>query len=80
MNINKEDFNILVVFAARYAIGRMSTAPSQVVNIISKHKEDLEEETKETIIDELNLFDAFQSLGIVQDIDTWRNLVEELSE
>lgn len=80
MNISKEDFNILVVFAARYAIGRMSTAPGLVADIASKYKDELDEQTKKAIIDEVGIFDKLQSLGMDQDIDTWHNLVEDLSE
>ena len=80
MNISKEDFNILVVFAARYAIGRMSTAPSLVADIATKYKDNLEEQTKNVIIDEVGVFDNPQSLGMGQDVDTWRNLVEGLFE
>ena len=80
MNISKEDFNILVVFAARYAIGRMSTAPSLVADIATKYKDNLEEQTKNAIIDEVGVFDNLQSLGMDQDIDTWQNLVKELEE
>lgn len=80
MEISKEDFNILVVFAARYAIGRMSTAPGLVADIVTKYKDELDEQTKKAIVDEVGIFDNLQSLGMDQDIDTWRNLVEELSE
>lgn len=80
MEISKEDFNTLVVFATRYAIGRMSTAPSLVADIATKYKDELNEQTKKSIIDEVGIFDNLQSLGMDQDIDTWRNLVEELSE
>lgn len=80
MEISKEDFNILVVFAARYAIGRMSTAPGLVADIVTKYKDELDEQTKKAIIDEVGIFENLQLLVMDQDIDTWQNLVKELEK
>ena len=80
MNIKKEDFDVLAVFATRYAIGRMSTAPGLVADIVTRHKDELSEQAKRNIVDEIESFENLQSLGMDQDIDTWQNLVKELEE
>ena len=80
MKLNNIDFNLLILFAFRYALGRRLTAPSYVSNLIRKYRGEIAEMTRITIVCEIN--DAYEKrlLGDECDIDGWLSLKKELEE
>ena len=74
------EFNWLMLFATRYAVGRISTAPSIMADLIKENKEYLKKETIENIIDEIETAKRAGCLGMDCDINTWEDIVKELEE
>lgn len=72
------EFNWLMLFATRYAVGRMTTAPSIMADLIKENKEYLEKGTIENIIDEIETAKRAGCLGMDCDISTWEEVIEEL--
>ena len=74
------EFNWLILFATRYAMGRESTAPSIMADLIKQNKKYLTEQTKNSIIEEIEFCKDTECLGKDCDITTWEDLVKELEE
>lgn len=80
MNLNKGEFNLLIVFAFRYALGRRSMAPGIVCDLIRKNSGHLTEMTRTTIIYEIDYAYEHGLLGDSCDVDDWLRLKKELEE
>lgn len=53
MDLNKDDFNTLVICSVRYALGRMTYIVSTVCDIIAQNFNHLTENTKTVILDNI---------------------------
>ena len=80
IKISIREFNWLMLFATRYAVGRMSTAPSIMADLIKENKEHLKKETIENIINEIETAKRAGCLGMDCDINTWEEVIEEFKK
>lgn len=80
MKLNNKEFNLLILFAFRYALGRRCTAPGIVCDLIRKNRDKIMKITKITIVYEIN--DAYEKglLGDECDIEERLSLKKELEE
>lgn len=67
-------------FAFRYALGRMSTAPSIVGDDIIRLADTLKESTKQGMIDEIGKAIAEGSAGWECDVDNWQKVAGRLGQ
>ena len=68
----------IFMFAFRYALGRMSMAPSLMVDVISRCKGVLSESMIKSIISEIEMADKQDLIGAECDRNIWLNLAKEL--
>ena len=78
MSLSNKDFNLLILFAFRYALGRRSMAPSIVSDLIRKNRDKITEMTRITLVDEIDHGYENHLLGDDCDIQEWLSLKKEL--
>ena len=78
MNLSNKEFNWLIIFAFRYALGRRSMAPSVVSDLIRINRGEITEMTIKAIIHEINYAYKNGLLGDRCDIEEWLSLKKEL--
>lgn len=77
MNIDGEDFDLVVIAAFRYALGRRTYIVPAVANFIKANSKHISNQTKEIIISEINDAKYHKygiSLGDEIDAKDWLNL------
>ncbi len=67
-------YNILI-FAFRYALGRMSMAPSTVMEELKKHWDELPETSRNQIQNEIRQAIETDSAGMECDVKLWEELL-----
>lgn len=77
-NLSNKDFNLLILFAFRYALGRRSMAPSIVCDLIRKNLSRLTAMTRITIVSEIVYGYENHLLGDNCDVAEWLSLKKEL--
>lgn len=71
----------IMIFAFRYALGRMSYAPGMVVETLIKNEDHIPKANKELIIHEiLDHESTFGNLGHEYDRRTWYDLIDRWME
>jgi len=70
----------LMIFAFRYALGRKSTAPSTVTEIIKRNHHILDDNDKNQIIKDIKSAIKLKSAGMDMDIKIWKSLAVFLKE
>ena len=68
----------LLLFAARYAMGRMSMAPSIVDTYICEHMDSLSDADRRQLAHEIDEYEARYSLGMDCDVARWHALRDAL--
>lgn len=68
------------MFAFRYALGRISMAPSIMCDVISKNKKEISNNIIKNIIYEIDTADRNKCIGDDVDRRDWLNLKKELEE
>ena len=72
--------DVLAPWAVRYALGRMSYAPHDVVDTLITHRADLRENTRRVIVRDIDdVLDAGGG-GMQMDRDAWQRLRAALTE
>ncbi len=69
-------FSDMHYYAFRYALGRMSIAPSVVVAWLSDNWLDIDESNKEQIIREINEAIKTDTAGMAMDIKEWQKVLD----
>lgn len=83
MNINGEDFDLVVIAAFRYALGRRTYIVPAVCNFIKANNKHIPNQVKEIIISEITEAEYHKygmSLGDDIDAKEWLNLRTYLKE
>ena len=82
LTLTKIDFEILLISAFRYSLGRSSCVPSVIADIIWNNKEQIRESTLKLFIDEIEERKrvGVNRLGVTLDVEYWLNLQERLME
>ena len=85
VTLSKFDFEDILIYAERYAIGRMTFAPHDVCNIINTRLHDLSDNTLKVIRDDIERETERGNLGSPTiDAPLWRqtyaNITEEISK
>lgn len=73
--MNETDFNVLIVCAVRYALGRRTYIVSEVTDIAKKNIHSMEPCTKKVIIDSIQ---GTENLGDFCDRQKWEELLKLL--
>ncbi len=79
---DRETLDSLVLFAFRYALGRMTYAPYEVIRAVKKHSDILSQNTKSLIVKEIKerVSQGMKGLGWDCDARAWIELVEFLTK
>lgn len=82
INASQNDFEILLISAFRYSLGRSSYVPSVIIDIIENNKEQIRESTLGLFIREIELRKQLgpDSLGMSIENELWLDLQERLLE
>ena len=85
VTLSKFDFEDILIYAERYAIGRMTFAPHDVCNIINTRLHDLSNNTLKVLRDDIAREIDRGNLGSLSiDAPLWRqtyaNIAEEISK
>lgn len=82
LTLSRTDFEILLMSAFRYALGRSSYVPSVIIDIIENNKEQVRESTLKLFVDEIEERKriGLDSLGMSVDIESWLGLQERLKK
>lgn len=80
MKLSNKEFNWLIIFALRYALGRISSAPGIMYGLILDNLDDLTEMTRKTIIREIDYANKNGLLCEFFEVDIWLDLKKELEE
>jgi len=75
VKLTDEDLKNMAIFGFRYALGRMSTAPSIMVNILKKIWSDLSEGQQHLIQREIQEAIDHDLAGMDCDVRTWEILL-----
>lgn len=73
------ELNALLVCSFRYALGRMTYIVSDIVDIIIRHKKDLQPNAKELMIREIKWALDHNQAGMQCDREEWGRLLNELT-
>lgn len=76
ITVKAGQFNILMTFAVRYALGSEVHAPDTVHNMIRENLEKLNEQTKQGIIRDIR--DYIEPHGTVPNISAWKDVVRKI--
>lgn len=82
LTLSRTDFEILLISAFRYSLGRSSYVPSVIIDIIENNKEQIREATLGLFIREIELRKQLgpDSLGMSVENELWLDLQERLME
>lgn len=80
LEINHEDLQSLVIYAQRYAIGRLTYAPAEIKDIVLKHLPNLSDNTLNVIVSDIDYHQKKKSLGTQADEALWLDLKQQLIE
>ena len=81
IEISKFDFQDLLIYAERYAIGRMTYAPHTVCEMINMQMKNLSENTIDVIIRDVKKQAEHDNLGSkIIDVPVWLKTLENLEE
>ena len=82
ITLTKANFEILLISAFRYALGRSSYVPSVIIDIIENNKEQIREATLGLFIREIEIRKQLgpDSLGMSVENELWLDLQERLME
>lgn len=82
ITLTKTDFEILLISAFRYSLGRSSYVPSVIIDIIENNKEQIRETTLGLFIREIEFKKQLgpDSLGMSVENELWLDLQERLME
>lgn len=82
LTLTRADFEILLISAFRYSLGRSSYVPSVIIDIIENNKEQIRESTLGLFIREIELRKQLgpDSLGMSIENELWLDLQERLME
>lgn len=78
LEIDHEDLQSLVIYAQRYAIGRMTYAPAEIKDIVLKHLPNLSDNTLNVIVSDIDYHQKKKSLGTATDEALWLDLRQQL--
>lgn len=80
--LTRTDFEILLISAFRYSLGRSSYVPSVIIDIIENNTKQVRESTLKLFINEIEERKriGLNSLGMSVDIESWLGLQEKLKE
>lgn len=78
INTNSKEFDCIVIFAVRYALGRSSVAPMLVIDFINNNKENINNRAMQTIIEDIQASENTASLGMECDKSLWLEFKNEL--
>lgn len=77
--ITSKEFQGLIIYSARYVIGRMTYAPHEVGDIIKKHLDKVENGTLDVLINDIEYQSQFDwGLGADCDKKMWLALLDTL--
>ena len=77
--ITSKEFQGLIIYSARYTLGRMTYAPHEVGDIIKKHLGKVENGTLDVLIDDIEHQSQFDwGLGADRDKKMWLALLDTL--
>ena len=65
----------ILVFAFRYALGRRSTAPGFVADVLTKRWSDLQPHSRLQVHDEIKTAIAMGNAGQPCDVETWKQVL-----
>lgn len=77
MNINQEDFSVLVFCAFRYCLGRMTYITSTMSELILKYWDKIEDRDRHIIKKEIQEAIANGTAGMEMDIEQWQRILEK---
>ena len=77
MEITPRDFDIMIFWAFRYALGRMTYSVDDLRELLIKYKADILPRTKKKIIEEIDKTIKTNRAGMQMDIDCWLQVKEE---
>lgn len=81
LTISRDDFDILLVYAERYAIGRFTYAPHEVCNIIDANVTGLTDNTIEVMWRDISMSRDRDNLGDPRiDAPVWISTLEKIEE
>lgn len=82
LTLSRTDFEILLISAFRYSLGRSSYVPSVIIDIIENNKEQIRETTLGLFIREIEERKRLgpDSLGMSVENELWLDLQERLME
>lgn len=80
LKLSRVDFRLLILSAFRYALGRMTYIVPVVANVIGESKDELDNQTIDLIIQEIEDAEKENSLGMECDIDVWIGLKKKLED
>lgn len=72
------DERTIAVFAFRYALGRMTYAPSLVAGYITEHLDSFTEQDRKQMVDEIEDAERDRLLGDACDAEVWLELKDRL--
>lgn len=78
INANAKEFDCMVIFAVRYALGRNSVAPMLVIDFINNNKENVSDRAMQTIIEDIQASENTNSLGMEYDKSLWLEFKDTL--
>lgn len=76
--INTDDLQDLIIYAGRYTMGRMTSAPHTFQDICLKHLRDLKKDTIKVIIADIEREEKLDRLGADFDKKMWLDLLHTL--
>jgi hypothetical protein len=77
--LEKTDFEILIICAFRYALGRKTYVVYEVANLVARYKQELSAFAKELIVREIDEALRLNHAGMDCDIKEWKRLKKELT-
>ena len=81
VTLSKFDFEDILIYAERYAIGRMTFAPHDVCNIINTRLHDLSDNTLKVLRDDIARESERGNLGSTSiDAPLWRQTYAHITE
>lgn len=78
IDIDYLDFQSLILYAMRYALGRKTFAVSDVAEMIEDHMQELSKSTMELMVRDIEKEGERHNLGMEMDKKIWMNLVVKL--
>ena len=80
INIKNDELETLLIYAQRYAIGRMTYAPTEVATLVRKYMPYATTGALNILIQDIEQQADVDMLGDVCDVKTWLDLLNELKD